>query len=163
MVVYVFEFPGNWFKMGYHWRCPYERLDRGFWWNLHPDDLCGRLDDTRLLYLFKGDQATEKALHSALKADIGEFYAPGRLAEVVGLLKLTLDPLPLPPPRPPVRTQPVVKRVCCGGPGGMRADHKARSFVTKGKTAPCGICGKIVSVRRDKLKQHQKGPACKPA
>ena len=163
MVIYVFEFPGNWIKMGWACRCPYERLDLGFWWNRHPDDLHGKLDDVDLLYLFEGDEATEKALHSALKADIGEFYAPGRLAEVVGLLKLTLDPLPLPPPRPPVRMQPVVKQGCCGGPGGSRPDHARRSYATKGITAPCDRCGRIVSVRRDSLKRHQRSPICRPA
>ena len=162
MVIYIFEFPCNWFKMGYASRCPYRRLDRGFWYNIHPQDLCHRLDDVRLLYLFEGDEATEIALRSALGPDIGEFYTMGRLAEVVGLLQRTLGPLPLPPPRPPVRTEPVVKRVCCGGPGGMRADHKARSFATKGRTAPCELCGTVISIRTDKIKQHQKGRECKP-
>ena len=161
MVVYVFEFPGSWFKVGYTAHCPYQRLDRGFWGNIHPPELCGRLDDARLLYLFEDDEATEKALHSALAPDIGEFYGPGHLVEVVGLLELVLHPLPLPTPRPAVRTQPVVKRVCCGGPGGMRADHKARSFATKGQTELCEFFGKEISIRKDKKKQHQEGRECK--
>ena len=43
----------------------------------------------------------------------------------------------------------------------MRADHKARSFATKGKTEPCELCGKEMSIRKDKKKQHQDGPECK--
>ena len=163
MVVYIFEFAAGWIKMGWAARCPYIRYDRGFWYNIHPEELCGRLDEARLIRLFEGDEAIEKALHAAMGPDVGEFYAPGRLAEVVGLLELALHPLPLPTPRPAVRTQPVVKRVCCGGPGGPRADHKARSVATKGQSAPCDRCGKIVSVRRDKLKQHQRSSVCKPA
>ena len=85
MVVYIFGFPGGWTKMGYTARCPYVRQEFGFWQNLHPSALCGRLADAELLHLFEGGEDIERALHSALAADVGEFYAPGRLSQILGL------------------------------------------------------------------------------
>ena len=166
MVLYIFEFPA-YVKLGLAKRCPYERLQRGFWHNRHPPELCNRLDDVRLLHMFEGGLAEEQALHSALGPCCGEFYASHRLPELLSLIRCMLEELPL-PPEPPVRLTPDhMKSGCCKRVSGLetdqvcnRPDHEQRSLATRGKKAPCQRCGKLVSVRHDKLKQHQKSRAC---
>ena len=162
MVLYVFVFPSGWSKMGFAAQCPYKRLDTGFWHCVHPQELCGHLDDCTLTHLFAGNHDIEMALHAALSPDVGEFYAPGRAEEVVALMQMALDPLPLPPPRPRLAIGKPNLRPCCGAQnaGYQRDDHRRRGFVTKGKSAPCAKCGKLVSVRSDKLKQHQRSSSC---
>ena len=162
MVLYVFAFRNGWSKMGFAAQCPYKRLDTGFWHCLHPQELCGQLDECSLIHLFTGDRDIEMALHAALLPDVGEFYGPGRTEEVVALMQTALDPLPLPPPRPRQAVGRPNLRSCCGSQndGYQRDDHRRRGLVTKGKTAPCPKCGKCVSVRKDKLKQHQRSSSC---
>ena len=167
MVVYIFGFAG-YVKLGVARRCPYERLQLGFWHDRHPAELCNRLDDCVLLHLFAGGLADEQALHSAFGSDCGEFYKSERLPEMLSLMRCMLEELPLPPPRPTVSAPLHVKGRCCRAAAGLpadsacnRADHNARSLATKGQTRPCPRCGKEVSVRSDKLKQHQRGSNCK--
>ena len=149
--------------MGFAAECFYKRLDRGFWHCVHPPALCGHLDECTLTHLFSGGSDIEQALHAALGADAGEFYRPGRVDEVVALMQAALDPLPLPSPRPRQVGGKPNMRSCCGSQnaGYQRDDHRRRGYVTKGKTAPCAKCGKLVSVRTDKLKQHQRSSSCK--
>ena len=162
-MLYLFGWPG-WIKMGYAKRCPYDRLQLGFWHNDHPAALCGRLDECVLLHAFACDMATEEALHSALGPDCGEFYVASRLPELLGLLSMALEPLPLPPARPITPVLPKMMKPCCGGEHGgyQRDDHRRRSAATTGLKAPCPRCGKSVGVRRDKLKKHQESRACRP-
>ena len=161
-MLYVFAFGTSWVKLGYTCRGPYERRQFGFWQNAHPPALCGRLDECELVALFAGDEPTEKALHAALQPSIGEFYPASRLEAILGLLRCALEPLPV-PEDPRLEPIPPRKKPCCGGDHGgfERAEHAARSFATKGRTAPCDRCGIVVSIRKDKLKQHQKSARCK--
>ena len=190
-MIYIFAFGASWVKMGYTGRGPYERRQFGFWHNRHPPALCGRLDQCELVALFAGDEPTEKALHAALqpwtplgataakaaakaaakrrpkrrskRRSPGEFYPASRLESVLALLRCTLEPLPLPEDQG-LAPKPPRKKPCCGvyHYGFERADHAARSFATKGKKGPCPVCGRLVSIRRDKLKLHQKSARCKP-
>ena len=162
-MIYIFSF-GPFFKMGYASLGPYERKAMGFWHNKHPEALCHRLDQCTLLHLYTGSEAMEKVLKAALVPDCGEFFLAARLQEVVGFLALCLEPLPL-PEDPQLEPFPPRKKPCCGGEHGgfERAEHAARSFATKGKEAPCSRCGRVVSIRTDTLKRHQKRPICKPA
>ncbi len=164
-MIYIFAFPG-FFKLGYA-SCPHRRRAMGFWHNSHPPGLCGRLGECTLTHLFEGTEPLERALHALLLPDHGEFYAAERLPQVLAMLALTLEPLPLPseaqgllPPLPP---PPSKLRACCGGDHGgfQRDDHARRSSVTRGVKAPCRICGRAVSVRHDKLKQHQQSKGCR--
>ena len=154
----MFAFPG-YFKLGFA-SCPYRRKAMGFWHNSHPSELCGRLDQCTLTHLFEGTEPLELALHALLLPDKGEFYRAERL-EVLRFLSHVLEPLPLPADP---RLQPWAPKLkpCCGGcnRGFQRDEHARRSYVTKGNKAPCGICGSAVSVRHDKLKQHQLSKAC---
>ena len=159
-MIYVFLFPG-YIKLGFTSGCPYRRAAMGFWHNNHPKELCGRLAQCTLTHLYEGTLELEQALHAVLRGT-GEFYAIERLPEVLRFLSAVLEPLPL--PQDP-QLQPWAPRLkpCCGGDnrGFERDDHARRSFATKGKKAPCEICGSAVSVRRDKLKQHQLTQACR--
>ena len=160
-MIYIFAFGPEYFKLGYAKRCPYQRKSQGFWHNQHPDALCHKLDQCQLLHLWEGPQKLEEALHAALAPDCGEFYLVARLEEVVSFLANVLEPLPL-PEDPGLLPWPPKKKPCCGRKrdGFERADHAARSFVTKGQTAPCDRCGRVVNVRKDKLKEHHKSAVC---
>ncbi len=162
-MLYIFDF-GPYFKLGFAGRCPYQRQSDGFWHNKHPAVLCHRLDQCRLIHLWEGSLDLEQALHNALIPDCGEFFLAARLPEVLSFLVLVLEPLPL-PEDPQLKPRTPRKKRCCGrdDDGFERADHAARSMVTKGKKAPCSLCGRVVSVRKDKLKQHQKSALCRPA
>jgi len=154
-MIYIFVWESH-FKLG---SCndPFERLERGFWHDVHPVELCGKLDDCRLAHLFKGDLQFEQILHELLIPDCGEFYRLRRFEEILHVLQLCLDAVELPETRRPSVRSMTIKRPCCGGQHGtfQRDDHMRRSFVTKGKKAPCQRCGKMLSVRRDKVKQHR--------
>jgi hypothetical protein len=160
VLLYLFGFDG-WVKLGVA-RCPCERLRRGFWQNVHPKALCGKLDDAKLLRIWAGDYAIEQALHAALLSDCGEFYRAERTKEITEFIDNVLEILPLPPTQKVQCCKPV-KRACCLGralDGKSREDHMFRALATKGKTAPCPKCGKVISIRNDKLKAHQKSKSC---
>ena len=180
-MIYIFAFGDSWVKVGYTDVGPYERRRLGFWHNVHPTALCHRLDECELVALFAGDEPTENAIHAALlpfagdarprrslrrrstRRSFGEFYPASRLDVIQGIMRCMLKPLSL-PEDPGLRPRPPRKRTCCGGNhnGFERADHAARSYATKGIKAPCVRCGREVSIRRDKLKKHQRSAICKP-
>ena len=159
-VIYIFNF-GSYFKVGYAAVCPYQRLALGYWHCKHPRELCGQLERCSLLCLYAGSLALEQAVHAALGPDCGEFYLAARLPEVLHFLALVLEPLPL-PEDPQLTPQTPKLKPCCGGSrhGFQRLEHASRSFTTAGRTAPCPRCGRVVSVRKDKLKEHQQRASC---
>ena len=152
VLLYLFRFGDGWVKLGCATKCPYERLQFGFWQNVHPEALCNKLDDAKLLRLWAGTWLDEQALHAALVKDCGEFYRAERTEEITSFIDNVLEPLPLPPPQE-VRCSKPIKRACClkrALDGKGREDHMFRSVATKGKTALCPKCGKQISIRNDK-------------
>lgn len=158
-MIYIIIF-GSYFKLG---ACadPGERMTRGFWHNTHPPELCGKLGDFTLLQLYEGCLSLERALHEILVPDVGEFYKTERLDTVLHFLELVLAQSTRASHvshvrKPTDSSRERDRKPCCGGQHGgfERDDHMRRSFVTKGRKAPCERCGKMLSVRRDKVKQH---------
>ena len=92
-MLYIFAFGDEWLELGFTSSCPSRRRQQGFWHNVHPPALCGRLDQCALLAAFARDEALEKALHSALAPERGEFYPAARLQEIPSLLGNALEPL----------------------------------------------------------------------
>ena len=92
-----------------------------------------------------------------------EFYRAERLPEILEFLGNVLEPLEL-PQDPGLKPRPPRKLNCCDKKRRhqefRREEHGCRSYATKGLTAPCGLCGATVSIRDDKLKQHQKTAKC---
>ena len=162
--IYIFGY-GDWVKMGYTSEGPFERKARGFWHDSHPRALCGRLDDCRLLHYWSGSLPLEEALHKVLVSDCpnSEFYRAERLPEILDFLGNVLEPLVL-PEDPGLEQWPPRKLNCCDPDRRFqefrREEHGCRSYATKGRTAPCGLCGAVVSIRTDKLKQHQRTAKC---
>ena len=103
-MIYVFSFDTH-FKIGYAAKCPRRRLSAGFWHNVHPLELCGKLDQATLLFLFDGDEKLEHSMHAALVPDIGEFYSMDRMGDVMDFLRRVLVPLPI-PDRPRLYARP---------------------------------------------------------
>ena len=164
-MLYIFECVGGWHKVGISATCPWERFRKfSFWHMRHDPALCNRLGfkDVQLVFLFEGGADEEAALHQQHPPDVSEFYRPGRLPEILAALS-HLAPLPL-PPRPAELNERKWKRGCCLGLSeNRRANHVARAARTNGETAPCAKCGRIVSIRKDKLKQHQRSMVCRSA
>ena len=77
-MIYIVIFEPCYFKVG---ACAdiYGRLTQGYWMNVHPSMLCGRLDNFRLYKLFRGDLDCERAVHAILCPVVGEFYELERL------------------------------------------------------------------------------------
>ena len=161
MVLYIFKIHG-WYKFGVAARCPWERFQQyGFWHMQHPTELCNRLnfDDVELVNVFKGGLDQELAIKTAYPGDVSEFYANDRYAKLLDLCK-NLEKMSL-PERPATMNEPKNFRGCCLQLGhSKRLKHVWRSKATKGKNAACPKCGKVVSIRFDKLLQHQRSRTC---
>ena len=161
--IYVFGFGDAWVKLGYASQGPYRRKSQGFWHARHPPELCGRLDDCKLLHLWSGSLELEQALHKVLVPDCGEFYRAERLPDILDFLGNVLEPLVLPEDPGLEQCTPRILNCCVPErrhPDFRREEHGCRSYATKGRTAPCRLCGAAVSIRSDKLKQHQKTAKC---
>jgi hypothetical protein len=161
--IYIFGFGDSWIKMGYTSKGPFERKSRGFWHDAHPRELCGQLGDCKLLALWSGSLMLERALHRVLVPACGEFYHAERLPEIMDFLGNALERKEL-PEDPDLQPWPPRKLNCCE-PGRRHAafsreEHGCRAFLTNGKSAPCALCDAMVSIRADKLKQHQKTVKC---
>ena len=171
-MIYLVSFATH-FKVGYATNMA-GRTGRGFWHDLHPPSLCRRLDEFVLEYVFQGSLDIEKALHAALRPDIGEFYVAARFAEVSQFLFNVLEFLSAPrwtassgifdrrSLRHAYRLGDL--RRCCGGRSVayVTGDHQRRAMVTVGQRRACTICGKQVSIRQDHLKRHQRSFNCVP-
>lgn len=164
MPLYIFQLEHGWCKFGVSAGCPWVRYERhGFWGLQHPPCLCGKLgpDHVDLIYVFRGGLAEEAAIKASHPPDMSEFYL-NRLDELLAACA-QFERLPL-PPRPPIINERKDMRGCCLELGNSkRQSHVLRSHVTKGKKEPCPLCGKVVAVRRDKLKAHQASSACRRA
>ena len=167
-MLYLFAFPDGWFKFGFTAEGVRERQARGFWHNAHPPELCGRLGEPELRGYWEGTWELEQALHSILHAEFyGVILAPKQRPPTefykgeppLDFLRCVLEPLEAGAAGIPEAPR---LRACCGGEnfGFQRLDHAHRAYATAGQTAPCSWCGRVVSVRRDKLKHHQKSKTC---
>ena len=154
-MIYIVIFEPCYFKVG---ACAeiYGRLTQGYWMNVHPPMLCGRLDNFRLYKLFRGDLDCERAVHTILCPAVGEFYELERLWLVVHILEFFLEPMVTPVLNMPMplRRQ---RRVCCGAfyNGYGSAYACTRAFATAGRKQACPYCHKMISIRRDKQREHQ--------
>ena len=161
MVLYIFKIHGFW-KLGVAKECAWKRFkEKGFWHLQHPKELCKRLSfaDVELVHLFQGGLDEELAIKAAHPGDVGEFYTGDRYAEILSACA-HLNALPL-PPRPAAMNEHKNFRGCCLDLGhDRRQDHTLRSALTKGRRAPCKKCGKKLSIRTDKIEQHQRGRNC---
>ena len=119
---------------------PWNRIQNGFWTNVHPKELCGKLgfQNFNLLHVFEGDEKLERAMQSIFPPHAGEFWKDEDLSDFVWLLKLITIEMRI-PPRPCFQyTEHVEKLACCTG-----VYHV------------CWTCGKQFS-RFCKLLQHKR-------
>ena len=95
---------------------PFNRIQRGFWSNVHPKELCNRLgpENLELLYLFEGGKQLESVLQSLFPPDCGEIWTEEEnLESMVQMLKLICEELPI-PARPQLHPcDDLRKRACC--------------------------------------------------
>ena len=138
-----------WVKFGWTEQAdPWNRIQTGFWSNVHPDELCQKGDPERaeklapsnlnLIFLFDGDSKLESVIKSLFPPDCGEFWKEQDLESMVQMLKLMCEELPI-PARPQFHPcDDVAKRACCTG-----------------KLIRCFTCGKNFK-SFDKLFQHKR-------
>jgi len=119
-MLYVFNIIDTPFlKMGFSSGCPWRRVARGFWNNVHPSECCGKLGwhNLELLAVFKGSLADEAAVKRALPPVTGEFWAEEMAKPLLTLLGFLGESLPLPPRplQPPTVGREEERLPCCGG------------------------------------------------
>jgi len=98
-MLYVFKIVDTPFlKMGFTSGCPWRRVTRGFWSNVHPSECCGKLGwhNLELLAVFKGSLADEAAVKRALPPVTGEFWAEEMAKPLLTLLGFLGENLPQP-------------------------------------------------------------------
>ena len=130
----------RWIKIGFTSQTnPWMRISNGFWTNIHPPDLCGRLspDNLDLIFLFEGDKAVEAVVHNLFPPDHGEFWHKDRQDEIVSMLQLMCHEIPI-PPRPALLDLSGERLPCCGG-----------------DIHECRVCGRKFN-RIHKLLEHQR-------
>ena len=113
-MLYIFKVVG-FFKFGYTNQInPWNRMQTGFWTNVHLKELCGKLDpeNFELIHLFEGDEKLERAMQSIFPSHCGEFWKADDLDDFVWMQKLIADQIPL-PPRPCFIQTDVEKLPCC--------------------------------------------------
>ena len=140
-MLYIFKVRDfGFFKFGFTDQTnPWNRIQAGFWSNVHPKELCGKLDpeNFELIYLFEGDVKLERAMQSIFPPDTGEFWRADDLEDFVWMLKLLTEEIPI-PPRPSFVKSDAKKLACCTGVWHV-----------------CWTCGKEFS-RFCKLLQHKR-------
>ena len=118
-MLYIFKVVDlPWFKFGYTEQTnPWNRIQTGFWTNVHPTELCGRLGPEcfELIALFEGDVKLERAMQSIFPPHTGEFWKDEDIEAFVWMLKLITDEIPI-PPRPEFQQKVHVEKLaCCTG------------------------------------------------
>ena len=106
------------FKFGWTERSnPWRRIESGFWTNIHPEELCGKLshENLDLIFLFEGDRKVESVMQSIFKPMYGEFWNDDVLDEMVQMLSLMTEKLQI-PSRPDFHiNENTEKLACCTG------------------------------------------------
>jgi len=161
-----------WVKFGFTRHGPWIRAQDGFWTTNHPAELCGHLEPEalQLVGLWEGDFAVEKLMQSLFPQRTGEWWPLQLQGQIVSMLNLMAEPLPL-PARPVLQVKSTEKLPCCGG-----QEHRCLDC---GKTFPRSIklwqhiedvhrckrsrcaCGEDVVPRN--LGRHQETKKCKRA
>ena len=107
-MLYIFEvLESNYFKFGWTERHNiYERVQNGFWTNIHPEELCQKGDPERLeklapsnlnlMFLFEGDSELESVIKSLFPAECVEFWRKEDLIKMVDMLRLMTEQVSLP-------------------------------------------------------------------
>ena len=86
-MLYIFEvLESNYFKFGWTERPnAYDRIQNGFWTNIHPEELCQKGDpennreklspnNLHLIFLFEGDSKLESVITSLFPLERGEVW-----------------------------------------------------------------------------------------
>ena len=124
-MLYVFEvLESNYFKFGWTERpnaC--DRIQSGFWTNVHPEELCQKGDpenpaklapsNLNLMFLFEGDSKLESVIKSLFPAEPAEFWRKEDLIKMIDMLRLMTEEVSL-PARPRFQnTDNLEKLACC--------------------------------------------------
>ena len=115
MAIYVVRAAG-YVKLGWS-RDPEQRIANGFWDNVHPETLCGKLGPASLeiLGVWRASLREEKDSHARLIPDCGEWYFCEREPEIRAALapfpELSIERLPSPNQDNKIHN----KRPCCSG------------------------------------------------
>ena len=140
-MLYVFDVvDSQYFKFGFTAQSnPWNRIQKGFWTNLHPTELCGKLgsQNLNLVHVFEGDYNLEKCIQSLFPPECGEFWRKDDLPKIIKMLRLMTSELEI-PIRPDFVETEVDKLSCCSG-----------------ELNECWICGKKFK-RFCKLLQHKR-------
>ena len=117
-MLYIFKVVDSpFFKFGFTDQTnPWNRIQNGFWTNVHPKELCGKLgfQNFNLLHVFEGDEKLERAMQRIFPPHAGEFWNDEDLSDFVWLLKLITIEMRI-PPRPCFIETDVEKLACCTG------------------------------------------------
>jgi hypothetical protein len=119
VMLYVFKVLNTpFFKFGWTEKeDPWDRIQTGFWTNVHPKELCGKLhpENLELIFLFEGDRRLELCMQSIFPPAHGEFWKDEDLDDMIQMLKLIAEELPVPSRPCFLYTQHAEKLSCCTG------------------------------------------------
>ena len=91
-ILYVFDVvDSQYFKFGFTAQSnPWNRIQNGFWTNLHPMELCGKLGSQtlNLVHVFEGDYNLEKCIQNLFPPQCGEFWEKDDLPKIIEMLRL---------------------------------------------------------------------------
>ena len=106
-MLYIFEvLESNYFKFGRTERHnAYDRIQNGFWTNIHPEELCQKGDPERpeklapsnlnLIFLFTANSKLENVMKSLFPPECGEFWRKEELINMVDMLLLMTEQVSL--------------------------------------------------------------------
>ena len=119
VMLYVFKVTGTaFFKLGWSEQGnPWDRIRNGFWTNSHPPELCQKLnpENLELIFLFEGDRRLELCMQSIFPPAHGEFWKDEDLDDMIQMLKLIAEEIPIPPRPCFPYTEHAEKLSCCTG------------------------------------------------